>query len=193
MSIEVIKNIREKTGLSFADIKKAIDALQTSDEELIIKHLREQGTLKAGKRADRQTNEGGIFSYVHEGRIGVMISLKCETDFVSRSDAFKKLGDDLSLHIVANQPKCVSAEQVDQDYIKSEIDIARTQLVEEGKPEAMIEKILEGKKSKITKDVSLLSQPFLMNTEITVQDLVHQVSQSTGEKIEVDKFVIYVL
>lgn len=193
MSIILIKSIREKTGLSLADIKKAIEATKSEDETIIIKHLREQGALKAEKRSDRKTNEGGIFSYIHEGRIGVMVTIKCETDFVSMSDSFKKLGEDLTLHLAASQPKFLSPEEVDQDFINEELEIAKKQLIDEGKPEAILGKILEGKKNKITKEVSLLSQPFLLNTDITIQQLITEVGQATGEKIEVDKFIIYTL
>lgn len=193
MSLALIKKIRENTGLSLADIKKAIDTLETDDEKAIIKYLREQGSLKAEKRSDRQTNEGGIFSYIHEGRIGVMVKIKCETDFVSRGEDFKKLGDDVTLHLAANQPKFLSPEDVDQGFITSELEIAKKQLIDEGKPEAILGKILEGKKAKLTKEVSLLSQPFLLNTDITVAQLVLEVSQTTGEKIEISEFVTYTL
>lgn len=192
-NIELIKEIREETNLSFSDIKKAIDELKTENKEEIIKYLREQGALKAQKRQDRQTTEGGIFTYVHEGRIGAMVEIKCETDFVARSDDFKALGEELTLHLAANQPKFLSEEDVDQKFIKSELEIARTQLLDEGKPEDKIEMILQGKKNKICQEVSLLTQPLMTDPKKTVQDLVNEVGQKTGEKIEVSRFTIYTL
>ena len=193
MSIEIVKSIRAKTGLPLKDIQKAVIALDTNDEEKIITYLREQGLLKQQARQDRDTNQGGIFSYVHESRLGVMIEIKCETDFVSRSDAFKELGNDLTLHIAAFQPMFVSSDQVNKEYIDSEIEIARNLLINEGKPEDKISMILEGKKKKIMEESSLLNQSFLKNPQIKVADLLAQVSQTTGEKILITRFVIFTL
>jgi elongation factor Ts len=190
---DLIKSIRARTSLSFKDIAKAIDSLQTEDEDKIIAHLREQGVLKAQARQDRETKQGGIFSYVHDGKLGVMVEIKCETDFVSRGDSFKNMGNDLALHIAANQPKFVNEDDVDQEFINSEIEIAREQLINQGKPADMLEKILEGKKGSIVKDFSLLSQPFLKDPNIKVSDYIANVSQETGEKIAVTRFVVYSL
>lgn len=191
--IDLIKSIRYKTGLPLKDINKAIESLDTIDEEKIITYLREQGLLKSQARKDRETKNGGVFSYVHEGRLGVLIEIKCETDFVSRSDVFKELGNDLGLHIAAYQPKFISEEEVNQEFIDGEIEIARSQLENEGKPADMIEKILAGKKAKIVKEFSLLTQPFLKNPEISVNDHLAQISQSTGEKLIITRFVIFTL
>ena len=190
-NLDLIKSIRARTNLSYKDINKAIDALTSTDENAIIYYLRQQGVLKAQARNDRDTNEGGVFSYVHEGKIGVMVEIKCETDFVSRGDIFKNFGKELTLHIAASQPKFVSEDEVDQDFVAKEIQIARERLINEGKPENMMDKILEGVKSKIVKEFSLLSQPFLINPDITISQLVAQISQQCGEKIEITRFVIY--
>ncbi len=192
-SIEIIKTIREKTGLSLKDIKNAVDHLQTEDEAKIIKYLREQGALKAQNRQDRQTGQGLISSYVHEGRIGVLLEMRCETDFVSRGAAFGEVGRNICLHIAATQPKFVRPEDADQAFVESELAIARTQLVEEGKPEAMIEKILAGKKNKILEEVCLLTQPYFKDTARTVQQVIDELSQVSGEKVEITKFTIYTL
>lgn len=192
-NIELIKAIRFKTGLPFKDIQKAIDALNSSNEDEIITYLREQGILKSQARQDKETNNGGIFSYVHDGRLGVMIEIKCETDFVSRSDVFRELGNDICLHIAAYQPKFISEDQVDDAFIQKELEIARVQLENEGKAGEMIEKILDGKKGKIVKEFSLLSQPFIKNPDITVNEYISQISQSTGEKITFSRFVVYSL
>jgi elongation factor Ts len=191
MSIELIKSIRTKTGLPLKDINKAIAELNTSDEEAIITHLRKQGVLKQQARQDRDTNHGGVFTYVHEGRIGVMVELKSETDFVSRSEDFSTLGNDIALHIAAYQPKFVSSEEVSQEFIDKELDIAKAQLEKEGKPADKIDMILNGKKAKLTKEVSLLSQAFLKDSEITIEELITRTVQKTGEKIIVSRFVIY--
>ncbi len=186
--IELIKSIRARTSLSFKDIQKAIDALQIEDEDKIIAYLREQGVLKAQARADRETAQGGIFSYIHDSRVGVMVMIKCETDFVSRGDIFKELGNDIALHIAATEVKFIDESEVDQEFIKNELAIAKEQLINQGKPENMIDKILEGKKSSIVSDYSLLSQPFLKDPSITIIQKLANVSQETGEKIVVAKF-----
>jgi len=193
MSISLIKKIREDTGLSLKDIKKAVDEFGSDSEEKIIDHLRKQGVLKKDSRSDRQTNNGRVFAYVHEGRIGVMLELKCETDFVARSDSFIELGNDLCLHIAAYRPMYVSPDQAPLDFIEKELEISKAQLISENKPAEMIEKILLGKKSKILEENAALKQAFLKNPTITIEDRITEVSSITGEKIEFTKFVIYSL
>lgn len=193
MSISLIKKIREDTGLSLKDIKKAVDEFGSDSEEKIIDHLRKQGVLKKDSRSDRQTNNGRVFAYVHEGRIGVMLELKCETDFVARSDSFIELGNDLCLHIAAYRPMYVSPDQAPLEFIEKELEISKAQLISENKPAEMIEKILLGKKSKILEENAALKQAFLKNPTITIEDRITEVSSITGEKIEFTKFVIYSL
>lgn len=190
--IELIKSIRTKTGLPLKDINKAIAEVGAqSSEEDIITHLRKQGVLKQQSRQDRDTNQGGIFAYVHEGRIGVMLELKSETDFVSRSADFAGLGNDIALHIAAYQPQFVSADDVSAEFVARELDIAKAQLENEGKPADKIEMILNGKKTKIVNEVALLSQAFLKDPSVTVGEYILQVGQKTGEKIIVSRFTIY--
>lgn len=191
MSIELVKSIRAKTSLSLKEIKKAIEELGSADEQSIIDHLRKQGALKAQKRQDRQTSEGGVFCYSHEGRIGVMAEVRCETDFVSRGDDFQQLGKDLTLHIAAMQPKFVAADEMDQDFVDKEMEVARAQLVDEGKPAEIIDKILEGKKGKLAEEVCLLAQPFFKDSKKSVGDIITEAIQTTGEKIEVARFTTY--
>lgn len=191
MSIDVIKSVRAKTGLPLKDIQKAIAALNTTDENAIITYLREQGVLKQQSRQDRETNQGGIFSYVHEGRLGVLVEIRCETDFVSRSDSFQELGKDLALHIAAYQPKFLSGEEVDEHFVQNELSIAKQQLINEGKPEDKIEMILQGKRKKILEESSLLTQPFIKNPDVTVAQHVIHTAQATGEKVEVSRFTIF--
>jgi elongation factor Ts len=193
MSMELIKAIREETSLSLKDIKKAIDTTGSEDKEVVIKYMREQGVLKAASRSDRQTANGSIFSYVHEGRIGVMLSIKCETDFVAKADNFKTLGNNICLHIAAYTPKFLSPDQVDSSYIDAELAIAKTQLENEGKPAAMIEGILNGKKAKIQTEACLLSQPFIIDPSMSVEQYVQSIGQQTGENIKIEKFIILTL
>lgn len=189
--IELIKSIRGKTGLPLKDIKKAIAELSGADEEAVITHLRKQGVLKQQARQDRDTNQGGIFTYVHEGRIGVMLEMKSETDFVSRSETFQQVGNDICLHIAAYQPKFLSTEEVSEEFITKELDIAKTLLEKEGKPADKIDMILNGKKNKIVKEVALLSQPFLKDTSMSIEDLITQTVQTTGEKVVISRFTIF--
>jgi elongation factor Ts len=189
-NVELIKTIRYKTNLSFKDINNAINTLGTEDETQIVDYLKKQGILKSAAKEGRETTNGAIFTYTHDMRIGVLLIVKCETDFVGRGDDFQQLGKELCLHIAAYQPKFLSAEQVSQEYITAELELARTKLTDEGKAVEMIEKILEGKKSKMAKEVSLLSQPFLMNMEITVGDHIATMIAKTGEKIQITRFVV---
>lgn len=189
--IELIKKIREKTGLPFADIKKAISEAGDSSEEKIIEILRKRGILKQASRSDRVTSNGYIFSYVHEGRVGVLLEVKCETDFVSRSQTFQALGSDIALHIAAYQPIAVKPEDVDPDFVQKEMEIAKEQMSKENKPPEIMEKILEGKRKKLTEEGSLLTQPFLKNPDITVSEYISEISLSTGEKIEITRFTIF--
>jgi elongation factor Ts len=190
-SIEVIKKIREMTGLSLKDIKNAVEHLKTEDEDKIITYLREQGSLKMAGRQDRATGHGRIFTYVHEGRIGVMIELRSETDFVSRGDVFKQYGNDICLHVAAMQPMYLRVEDVHQEFVDKEMDIAKKLLLDEGKPADKVDMILTNKLQKIKEEVSLLSQAFFKDSKKTVQDIINEVSQTTGEKIELTRFVLY--
>lgn len=193
MSIDLIKKIREMTGLPLKDIKKAVDEFGSDSEDKIIEHLRKQGVLKKASRSDRQTDNGRIFAYVHEGRIGVMLELKCETDFVARSDSFIELGNDLCLHIAAYRPMYISPDQAPLDYIEKELEISRSQLLLENKTPEMVEKILLGKKSKILEESAALKQQFLKNPSLTIEERITEISTVTGEKIEFTKFIIYSL
>jgi len=192
MSLELIKEIRAITGLPLNDIKKAIDTVG-ENQDLIIKHLREQGALKSSKRSDRSTENGFIFSYIHEGRIGVLVEILCETDFVSRSDDFKSFGQNICLHIVATQPRFISSEEVDSTTIEEEMEIQRKLLLSENKPADIIDKILNGKKDKFFEEIVLLEQPFVKDQSIKIKDLLNSVSQKTGEKVIINRFSLFIL
>ncbi len=188
--INLIKIIREKTSLPLKDIKKAIDTVGSNEVE-IIKYLREQGSLKSQARADRATTQGGIFTYNHENKLAVVLEIRCETDFVSRSETFKTLGNDLCLHAAAYQPQAYSKDSIDSKYIDSEIEIAKSQLEKEGKNGDILEKILNGKKNKIIEEVAMEYQAFIKDPKITVGNYVTHVSQETGEKIVVTNLAIF--
>jgi elongation factor Ts len=190
-NVELVKAIRYKTNLSFKDINNAIAAVGSEDETAIIDYLKKQGVLKSAAKQGRETTTGAIFTYTHEMRIGVMIEIKCESDFVARGEDFQNLGKEICLHIAAYQPKFVTAEEVSQEYINSELELAKVKLVEQGKPEDMIGKILEGMKNKMAKEVSLLSQPFLMNPEISTADHIAGITAKCGEKVEISKFTVF--
>ena len=192
MSLELIKEIRRDTGLPLNDIKKAIDTVG-NDKDNIIRYLREQGALKSSKRNDRSTENGSIFSYIHDSRIGVMVEILCETDFVSRSDDFKALGQNICLQIAASQPKFINSDEVDSKIIDDEMEIQRKLLLSENKPVEIIEKILSGKKDKFFEEIVLLDQPYVKDSSIKVKELLNSTSQKTGEKIVINKFVLYIL
>lgn len=188
--IDIIKSIRYKTGLSLKDISKAVSTLNTDVEEEIIKCLREQGILKQEAKQGRQTKNGGIFSYTHENRIGVLLEVKCETDFVARSKDFRNFANDILLHIAANQPKFLSEKDINKEFIESELKIFEKQLLEEGKPQDKIAMILKGKRIKIAQENTLLDQPFLKDSSILVRNYLSQIAQKTSENIVISKFVI---
>jgi elongation factor Ts len=193
MSMDKLKSIRNLTGLSYKDIQKAIVELPDASEEEIITHLRKQGVLKQQSREGRETSVGMIFSYVHEGKIGVLIEILCETDFVAKSPDFVELGNSLALHIAAFQPKFLSREEVDPKFIEAELDVAKELLLSEGKPADIIDRILEGKKNKLMDEFTLLSQPYIKNQDISVSEYISEVAQKTGEKIVVKRYTIYTL
>ena len=190
-NVELIKTIRYKTNLSFKDINNAIAELKTEDENEIITYLKKQGVLKSAAKEGREASNGSIFTYTHEMRIGVILELKCESDFVARGSDFQGLGNDLLLHIAAYQPKFISEDQVSPEFVNSELEITRAKMLDEGKAPEMIEKILEGKKAKIAKEVSLKSQDFLKDPSITVADYIGQTIAKTGENIQLTRFSIF--
>ena len=188
-----ITTLREQTGAGMLDCKNALTECN-GDMNKAADWLREKGIAKAAKKASRIAAEGSIFLYNHmNGKIGVMLELNCETDFVAKNEDFQTLGHDLCLHIAANAPKYVSAEEVDASELAKEREILKAQVINEGKPEAMADKIVDGKISKYYKDVCLLEQPFVKDPDITVKQLVDNAIAKIGEKISVRRFVRYVM
>ena len=183
-----VKKLRDMTGAGMMDCKKALTETG-GDIEKAIDLLRAKGAAKAAKRADKSANEGTIGSYVHfDDKTAVIVELNCETDFVANTDAFKALAKDLALHIASSAPLGVSKDEIPADVVERERSVFLETVKEEGKPEAMWEKIVEGKLQKFFKESTLLAQPFVKDPDKTIEELITEVSAKTGEKIEVARF-----
>lgn len=186
-----VKELREKTGAGMMDCKKALVETDGNIEEAI-KVLREKGLAAAAKKASRIAAEGIVDSYIHMGgKIGVLVEVNCETDFVAKTPAFKTLVKDIAMQIAASKPLYLSTEDVPTDEIEKEKEILRAQALNEGKPEKIVDKMVEGRIKKYYKDVCLLEQPFVKDSDKTVQDLVTEKIAEIGEKISIRRFVRY--
>ena len=175
------------------ECKKALEETN-GDVEAAIDVLRAKGAAKAAKRAGKETTEGAVGSYVHMGgKIGVMVEVGCETDFVARTESFQTLVRDLAMHIAASNPLGVSESDVPAEVVERERAVFLEQVRNEGKPEAMHEKIVEGKLNKFYKESTLLEQPFVKDPDRTVKELITEVAAKTGENIVVRRFVRYAL
>ncbi len=189
VSAKMVKALREKTGAGMMDCKKALQD-SGGDEEKAVAWLREKGLSKAQKRADRTASEGIIGSYVHSNsKIAVLVELNCETDFVAKNDSFKELAKNLAMQVAAANPLCISPEELPQDAVEQERQIYANQAKADGKPENVVEKIVEGRLKKYYKEVCLLEQPYIKDDSKQVKDLVNEMIAAIGEKIEVNRFV----
>ncbi len=192
-SLELIKQLREKTGAGMMDCKKAL-AESGDNVEQAIDYLRKKGIAKAASKADRVAKEGLIVQYIHmNGKIGVLVEINCETDFVARTDDFQALGHDIAMHIAAAAPLALTADQLDPAVVAREKDVIAEQLRNENKPEAMIEKIAEGKIQKFYKDVCLVDQLFVKDPTKTIQDVITETIAKVGENIQIGRFVRFAL
>ena len=182
---ELVKKIRERTGAGMVAIKKAVDEAG-GDEEKAIEILRKQGQSKAAKKADRVANEGVVVSYVHSNnKVGALVKLLCETDFVARNEAFVALAKDIAMHITAMNPKFIKPEEMPAELIEKEKEIWRVQLETEGKPSEMIEKIMIGKEKKFREESALLTQVFVKNPDMTIGELIVEAIGKMGENIQI--------
>jgi elongation factor Ts len=188
ITAKLVSELREKTGAGMMDCKKALGEVN-GDMEKAIDYLRQKGLAAAQKKQSRVAAEGTIGSYIHGGRIGVMVEVNCETDFVAKSDDFQNFVKDVAMHIAAADPKFIRSTEMDQAFVDREATIYTAQLKEEGKPENMIPKIVEGKIKKLATEVCLLDQKFVKNPDISVQDLINELTIKIGEKIDVRRFV----
>ncbi len=188
VNAQMVKSLRDKTGAGMMDCKKALEAT-SGDEEKAMVWLREKGLAKAQKRSGRATSEGWMGSYIHSnGKLGVLVELKCETDFVAKSDKFQELAKDLAMQVAAASPVCVSPDQLPQDLLEREKQIYLHQAKEEGKPDNIAEKIVEGRVKKYYKEVCLLEQPFIKDDSKTINDLINEAVAVLGENIQIGRF-----
>ena len=188
---DLIKELREITGSGILEVKNALSEAE-GDKEKALEILRKKGATKFGKKADRVTKEGIVTSYIHPGgRIGVLIELNCETDFVARTEDFKNLANDLALHIAASSPLYVSQTDVSAEIIEKEKEFFKETL--KNKPAEMVEKIVEGKLEKYYEEICLLNQPFVKNPDIKIKDFLGQAVGKLGENISVKRFSRFVL
>ncbi len=189
ITAQMVKELREKTGVGMMDCKKALTH-SDGDMEKAIKYLREKGISKAEAKAERSTSEGLIYSYIHtNGKIGVLVEVNCETDFVSRTDAFQDLCKDIAMHIAATNPLAVDENGLDQALIEKEAEIYRNKALNEGKPENIVDRIVEGQVAKYKQQHCLLKQEFVKDPDKTVGNIVTDAVAKLGENIQVARFV----
>jgi len=188
ITIEMIKELREATGAGVSDCKKALIEAD-GDYQKAVDYLREKGIATAAKRADRLASNGTVEMYSHGGgRVGVMVEVNCETDFVARAEEFKKFAHEVALQIAASAPKYVSDTQIPQEELDHEAMIAKNRAIEEGKPEAVAGKIVEGRLNKYKDEVCLLRQAYIRDDSLTIADLLNQTIAATGENIIIRRF-----
>lgn len=186
--MELIKKLREATGAGMMDVKRAAEDAGW-DEEKAVQLLRERGAMKAAKKADREAREGIIGHYIHHNqRVGVLVELNCETDFVARNELFQNLAKDLAMHIAMMNPRYVSAEEIPAEELEKERQIYIQAALNEGKPQQIAEKIAEGRLKKYLEEVVLLEQPFVKDDKVKVKELIQQAIAKIGENIVVRRF-----
>jgi len=189
ITAQMVKELREKTGAGMMDCKKALTETG-GDFDKAVDYLREKGISKAAGKAGRATKEGLIASYIHPGsKLGVLVEVNCETDFVARTDDFQNFVKDIAMHIAASNPLAVDREEIDPELIEKERSIYRQQAINEGKPEKIIDKIVDGKIEKYYSEIVLLEQPFVKDNDKTVKDIVTETIAKLGENMSIRRFV----
>jgi len=188
ISAATVKQLREKTGAGMMDCKQALTECD-GDMDKAVDFLRKKGLATAAKRAGRSMSEGVVESYIHlGGKIGVIVEVNCETDFVAKNDEFKEFSKNIAMHIAATNPLGVKEEDVPEDIISREKEVYKGQALEMGKPEKMIDKIVEGKLAKFLKESCLLNQPYVRDPDVTVSDLLNELIAKMGENITINRF-----
>jgi len=188
-----VKELRERTGVGMMECKSALAACE-GDMEKAIEHLRKKGVAAAAKKSHRTTGEGLVESYIHPGnKVGVLIEVNCETDFVARTDAFRELVRDLAMQVAAATPLAVASEELPADLVAKEREIYAEQAKASGKPEKIVEKMVEGRVQKFYEEACLLDQPFIKDQGKKVRDIVNEAIAKTGENIRVRRFARYQL
>jgi elongation factor Ts len=188
ISAQLVKELRERTGAGMLDCKKAL-VESNGDIEKAIVILREKGLSQAAKKAGRTAAEGLVEAYIHGGRIGVLIEVNCETDFVAKNEEFKEFVKNMAMQVAASSPKYVSKEDVPEEEIKAEREILTQQALNEGKPEHIASKIVDGRIEKFYENVCLLEQPYIRDTDKKVKDLLNELIAKIGENIKIRRFV----
>ena len=193
ISAKTVKTLRERTGAGMMDCKKAL--LETNgDLEKAVDHLRKTGVAKAEKKGQRSTKEGLVFSYIHHGgKLGVLLELNCETDFVAKTDGFNDLAHNLAMQIAATNPSSVSRDDMDPAILSREKDIFIDQAKESGKPDNIIEKMVEGKVEKFYAESCLIEQQYIKDSERKVSDLLTESVSTLGENIVINRFIRYAI
>jgi len=193
ISAAQVKALRDATGAGMMDCKKALQEAE-GDQEKALRVLREKGLAGARKRAGRSTADGIVDAYIHlNNRVGVLLEVNCETDFVARNETFRTMVHDIAMHIAALNPLYVSEEDISEEVLEKEREINRARALEEGKPEKVVEKIVEGRMKKFFEEVCLLNQPFVKDDDITVEGLVQKTIAAVSENIVINRFVRYEL
>lgn len=191
ISANLVKELREKTGAGMMDCKKALSET-SGDFEKAVEFLRKKGIASAAKKAGRATKEGAITSYIHgEGKVGVLLEVNCETDFVARTEQFRQFVKDVSMHVAAASPQWVRPEEVPADVLAKEKEIAIAQMQASGKPAAVLEKIAEGKIKKFYEDNCLMQQSFVKDPNKSIEQLLKETIATLGENIAIRRFVRY--
>ena len=193
ISAKAVKELRDRTGLGMMDCKKALNE-NNGDMDKAVDWLRKKGMAKSTKLAGRIAAEGIVTSYIHgNGKIGVMLELNCETDFTARNEAFQALGKDIAMHIAATNPRFLAREEVTEEILDKEREIARDQAVQSGKPANVVERIVDGKMNKYYEENCLLEQKWVKDSSKTIQQLVNDTVAAIGEKMTVRRFTYYAM
>jgi elongation factor Ts len=188
VSVDQIKALREQTGVGILDCRKALEDAD-GDFDAALENLRAKGLATAAKRADRETFEGTVELYSHgDGRVGVMVEVNCETDFVARSEAFRNFAHEMALQIAAGSPSYIRVEDIPEEILEQQEDIFRQQALEEGKPENIVDRIVEGKIKKFVDDACLLNQEYIRDDNLTIEQLLLQNIAAIGENIVIRRF-----
>ena len=189
ISAAMVKELREATGSGIMDCKRVLGEAE-GDMQTAIDLLRKKGLAKAAKRAGRSTSEGIVYSYIHTGaKLGVLVEINCESDFVAKNEGFATFAKDIAMHIAAANPAGLTSDDVDPAVIEKEREIYKAQMLEEGKPENIIDKIVDGKVEKFYKEVCLLSQQYVKDPQKTIEEFVKETIGKIGENIQIKRFV----
>ncbi len=193
ISAKLVKELRDKTGAGMMDCKKALESCD-GDIEKAVDHLRSIGIAKAGKKSGREAKEGAIYSYIHPGsKLGVLVQVNCETDFVANTKEFKSFVKDIAMQIAASDPKAISREELDPKLIEREKAVYKEQIIQQGKPEHIAEKIIIGKMGKFYKENVLLEQEFIKDSDQNIETYIKETIGKLGENINISKFARFQL